>query len=144
MKRGLGILLLVAVWAVAANPQKLAGKPPVIAVHKPTIIAFFPITQAEVDSDADSAEALSDFNYYVFSVRKRLDKAGIEIQIVNDRSFCIQIGAKVRNFPNPKARIGYYFIQPGKEPLVEYDVMTDDDLLDSARKYFGIAIRRAR
>jgi hypothetical protein len=40
-----------------------------------------------------------------------------------------------------KIGVGYFFIAPGKEPHVEYGVMTDADLLDAARKYFGIAIR---
>jgi hypothetical protein len=140
MKRALGILLLVVAWAVAANAQKAAEKSPLIAVHKPTIIAFFPTTQAEVDSNQDASEALSDFNYYVFNAQEPLKKVGIEVQIVNERSFRIQTGAKVRNFPNSKARAGYYFIQPGRQPHVEYGVMTDDGLLDTARRYFGMQI----
>jgi hypothetical protein len=141
MKRALAILMLVVAWTVAASAQNTAEKPPLIAVHKPTIIAFFPTTQAEIDSNQNSSEALSDFNYYVFNVQETLKKAGIDIQIVNEHSFRIQTGTKVRNFPNPKARAGYYFIQPGRQPHVEYGVMTDSDLLDSARKYFSIQIR---
>jgi hypothetical protein len=35
---------------------------------------------------------------------------------------------------------GYYFIAPGKKPHVEHGVMTDEDLVDVARKYFALKI----
>jgi len=59
---------------------------------------------------------------------------------VGERSFQTRTGAKVRTFQTGKAGVGYYFIAPGKEPHVEYGVMTDEDLLVVARKYFGVVI----
>lgn len=37
--------------------------------------------------------------------------------------------------------VGYYFISPGKQPRVEYGVMTDDDLLHAAKEHFGTSTK---
>jgi hypothetical protein len=34
---------------------------------------------------------------------------------------------------------GYYLVAYGKKPQIEYGVMTDTDLLDLAKQYFGLA-----
>lgn len=134
-------LLLFAVWVGAGNSQDAAKPIPIFIIHQPTIIAFFPITQAEADSGEGNAPALDDFNYHTYKSRARLHRAGIEIHIVNARSFQIQTGKKLVTFQPNKNDIGYYFIAPGKEPHIEYQVMTDEDILDAARKYFRIAVR---
>ncbi len=141
MKRFMWILLLFAVWVGTGNSQDTAKPLPIFIIHQPTIIAFFPITQAEADSGEGNAPALDDFNFYIFKIDKRLHRAGIAIQIVNARSFQIQTEKKLVTFQPNKNDIGYYFIAPGKEPHIEYNVMSDEDILDAARKYFGIAIQ---
>ena len=42
-----------------------------------------------------------------------------------------------RAFRPGKSGIGYYFIRPGAKPRIEYDVMSDVDILDVAAQYFG-------
>jgi hypothetical protein len=98
-------------------------------------------TQAEVNSDENAGEALGDFDYYVSLAEKRLQGAGIAIHVVNARSFQIRAGKMTLTFRPKKNEVGYYFIAHGKEPHIEHDVMTDEGILDAARKYFGIAIR---
>jgi hypothetical protein len=142
MKQFVGIILFVAVWVGTGYTQAISSKPqPTFVIHGPTVVAFFPITQAEADSGEGNAEALDDFNYYIFEANERLNKAGIEIHIVNEQSFQTQTGKKLAEFQAGKDRVSYYFIAPNKEPHAEYGVMTDEDLLDLARKHFGIAIR---
>lgn len=34
--------------------------------------------------------------------------------------------------------VGYYLIAPDKKPQIEYGVMTDADLLQLAKRYFGL------
>ena len=46
------------------------------------------------------------------------------------------------HFNAGKIGIGYYFIGPGKQPHVECAVMKDDDILEVARKYFGVSTGR--
>jgi hypothetical protein len=141
MKRLILIVLLAVACGQIANTQTSAKQPQAFVIHRPTIVAFFPpITEAEANSGEGDAEALSDFNYYLYMVRKRLESAGIEIQEVNGLSFQIRDGTKTRTFQTGKIGIGYYLIAPGKEPRVEYGVMTDEDLVETAHTYFGIAI----
>jgi hypothetical protein len=99
------------------------------------------MTQAQADFGADDAEGLSDFNYYARKVEKRLSSAGVAFHVVNSRSFRIQTGANVRTIQTGKIGVGYCFIAPGRVLHVEYGVMTDEDILDAARRYFGITIR---
>jgi len=140
MKRIVWILLFFAVWTGTGYAQNTSKSVPVFVIQQPTIIAFFPITQAEVDI-SNNTEALSDFQYYNGEVRDSLHKAGIEFQEVYSRSFRLRCRNKIRTFRPGKISIGYYFIAPGKEPHIEYGVMTDVSILDMAHKYFGFAIQ---
>jgi hypothetical protein len=136
---------VLAVFLVGiAQSQPMRHQSPPIAIHGPMIVAFFiPMTEAEANSGEGDAEALDDFNFYFYQVEKRLKKAGIDLQQVSGRSFQILDGGKRRSFQTGKIGIGYYFIAPGKEPHVEYGVMTDEDLADASQKYFGLAIPKA-
>lgn len=134
--------MLVAVGAGVGNAQEGANPVPVFVIHGPTIVAFFaPETGPELKNDSDINEALSDFQLYYGQASAPLRKAGIDFPDTNTLSFRICIRKKVRRYRMNKTGVGYFFIAPGKEPHIEYGVMTDADLLDAARKYFGIAIR---
>jgi hypothetical protein len=114
----------------------------VIVIHGPTIVAFFPsVTAKDLDSDANTNEALSDFQFYNGEVRNSLHKARIEFREADAPSFRIRCGNTVRTFRTGKISVGYYFVAPNKEPHIEYGVMTDVDILDAARKYFGLEIQ---
>jgi hypothetical protein len=142
MKRIVWIFLFVAVWAGTGNAQKTTKPVPVFVIHQPTIIAFYPhYTQDELDKGEGDAAAMDDFSFYAYKADKRLHKAEIDFRFVEARSFKVRVETKVHYFQGGKIDIGYYFIAPGKEPHVEYGVMTDEDLFDAARKYFKIAIR---
>ncbi len=130
----------IVISGLVTAPMQARIHQPLVVVSKPTVIAFFPTTQAQVDRDADTSEAIDDFNFYVFQVKERFAKAGITIQIVNAPSFRVQADGETLDFPNSKKQVGYYFIAPGKKPRIEYGVMTDQDLLEIGWKYFGIAI----
>jgi hypothetical protein len=141
IKSAILAVLYIAIWVWPGCLEGAATSPPVFAVREPTIIAFFPVTQSEVDGNADDEEALSDFDYYVSLAEKRLHSVGVAINVVNARSFQIRVGKKLVNFQPMKNEIGYYFIAPGKLPHIEHGVMTDVDILAAARKYFGIPIQ---
>jgi hypothetical protein len=140
MKRAFSAVLVAMIWIGLSCGKCIAQSSPIFVVHQPTIIAFFPITQAEVDSSADDTEALGDFDHYVSLTEKRLHSAGVAIHLVNARSFQLRIRGKSVTYQPKDNEIGYYFIVPGKEPHIEHDVMTDQDILAAARKYFKIVI----
>jgi hypothetical protein len=110
-----------------------------IRVSGPTVIAFIPpITQADSDKDEENTEALDDIQWYLSQVKAKLEKAGIVVREVNTEKVEIFDGNKKIIFQPRKGEFGYYFIAPGRQPKVEYGVMTDMDLLDVAGQYFRI------
>lgn len=136
------VLGLAAVSGASQARLASAHKPaPPIAITGPTMIAFFPTTQAEVDRNPDTGEAISDFQFYINETGKKFKEAGIKVVEVYEPNFRIQTGKSIRLFPNPKGLAGYYFVAPGRGPHVEYNVMTGEDLIDAARRYFRVPIR---
>jgi hypothetical protein len=102
-------------------------------------VAFFePVTQAKLAKDPDTNEALADFQLYASSVRAPLRKAGIEFHELYARSFRLRVGNQLTTFRPVKEDVGYYLVEPGKKPRIEYGVITDADLLQVANEYFGI------
>lgn len=130
-----GVVLAV----VGTFLQTPARKEPVIVIERPTVVAFFvPLSQASFKNDSDANEALGDFQFYAEKARNVLKNAGIDFQEVYARSFQVQRGARTTAFRPVKATIGYYLVSPDKEPRIEYGVMTDVDLQQVAKDYFGL------
>jgi len=78
---------------------------------------FFPITQAEADSGEGNAEALDDFNYYIFEANERLNRRGSRFTLSTEQSFQTQTGKKLAEFQAGKDRVSYYFIAPNKSHM---------------------------
>jgi hypothetical protein len=137
------IVAAVLLLGAGIRAGAVAKAPPVFTVKGPTVIAFFPpVSDSQLDGDADLDETLSDFQYYDDEVRMPFKKAGIELHETYTRAFSIRVkGQQLITFRTTRKNdVGYYFIAPGKKPHVEYDVMTDEDLLDVAHDYFGIPL----
>ena len=132
---------LVCVLSLQVSLVVAAEKQPVVVVTGPTIVAFFPVTKAELQKDADTNEALADFQFYAKQVREPLKKTGIEFSEVYAQSFRVRIGQEATVFRPAKGNVGYYLIVPGKKPRIEYDVMTNTDLLQVANEYFGTSAK---
>lgn len=132
---------LVCVLSLQVSLVAAAEKQPVVVVAGPTIVAFFPVTKTELQKDADTNEALADFQFYAKQVREPLKKTGIEFQEVYAQSFRVRIGQEATVFRPAKENVGYYLIVPGKKPRIEYGVMTNTDLLQVANEYFGTSAK---
>jgi hypothetical protein len=146
MKLALWIPVVVLCVSTMLDAQRASGIP-VVNADSPTIIAFFPNAQKIGSDDADGNEALSDFDYYAERVKEPLNKRGIQFIEEFDRSFRIRSGSETVLF-TPKADTpGYYLVQSGRKPRIEYGVTTDVDLLALAKQYFdshhsaGISIK---
>ena len=134
--------VVATVWVLTARPSPVAAakKQPLLLVSGPTVVALFPpVTDAELKKDANTNEALADFQFYAKRVREPLKDAGIEFHELYAPSFRVRDGKTVTTFRSVKGDIGYYFIRPDQKPRIEYGVMTDSDLLQVAREYFGRA-----
>ena len=108
----------------------------VVNADRPTIIAFFPNGSKIGSDDADGNEALSDFEYCAEHVKKPLSQRGIQFTEEFARSFRIRSGSESVLFTPKTETPGYYFVQRGKKPRIEYGVMTEVDLLALAKQYF--------
>jgi len=138
MKRLIGFVVFSFFCLTSAFAQ---GAPRTLAVEGPTVIAFFPpVTDAELEKDPDTNEALGDFQLYAMQAGPNLKKTGIDFEVISAAKFKIKIGTVVHTFSSGKIGIGYYFVMPGKKPLVRYGVMTDDEIVEVAGKYFGVRI----
>ena len=125
-----GMTLLVATAAPAD---------PAFVIRRATIVAFFPpMSQTELERDPGMNETLEDFQLYAMRVREPLAKIGVDFKQVYARSFRVTNAGKTRTFRPDPLVVGYYFAAPGKTPRIEYGVATDADLVEKARKYFGV------
>jgi hypothetical protein len=111
---------------------------PVIQIQKGTIIAFYTPAKA---ADADSNEALSDFQFYADQVKQPLSKLGIDFKEIYVRSFRLHRSGGDIVFRPKSDAVGYYLIAPGKRPRIEYGVRTDVDLIVLAKRYFGLPVK---
>jgi hypothetical protein len=140
--RGQGLktfrVLAIALTIISAGviSAKTGAKQPIIDVQKPSIVAFYPASESEAENQ-DEIESLSDFRLFVEESRKPLRAEGIELHEVFSTSFRIRVGVKTTIFHPAEAGVGYYLIAPGKQPRVEYGIMTAEDLVQVARQYFG-------
>ncbi len=140
MQRVTSVAVLAMLAAFFAESLISASEQPVIVIRRPTIVAFFaPVARDELKNQADGNEALADFQFYAANVRNSLLKAGIDFREVYASSFRVQRAGMIRTFRPGKTKVGYYFFGLGKEPRVEYGVMTDADLFQAAKTYFGVS-----
>jgi hypothetical protein len=138
-------LIVSAAFAFVSLASGNTAKDPIqtFTVERPTILAFFPpVNDADLDKNSDTNEVLGDFQLYATRVGPPLKGAGIDFEVVSAVKFRVKNAADVRTFRTGKIAIGYYFVAPGKEPHVRFGVMTDDEILTLASRYFKIAIKR--
>ena len=143
MNRLIGALMFVLVVTQSGIAQSATSTIPTFEIKKPTIVAFFPpFKDADLDADPDLNEVLSDFQFYAGAAKGPLQRSGVVFQDATARSFRILIGSKARLIQTGKSGVGYYFIAPGQKAHIQYGVMTDADILETAGKYFGIPISK--
>ncbi len=132
-------VLGLACLLIGTVPLTSGQKATSFDIQRPTAVAFFcPATHSEPLRDADTNEALADFQLYAAQVREPLERRGIDFKVAYTHSFRIRIGNAVTTFRPDKVGIGYYLVAPGKKPLIAYGVMTGGDLLQVADEYFGV------
>ena len=124
--------MLLPVLAVAGDAF------PAVQLTGPTIVAFFPpVTQKHVNADLNLGETLGDFQAHLRRAKRRLEASGIKVHELYTRQFQVETVGSARAFRPGKSGIGYYFIRPGAKPRIEYEVMSDVDILDVAAQYSG-------
>lgn len=145
------LLPLLSLSLLACEPAGSVPSPPpaavsgqaatdTVVVDGRTVLAFFAVTEDEVDADADLGEVLSDFQHYLPGVREELKGQGIVLFESYADTIVVMRGGRTERFL-PRTRevpVGYVLYAPGRPPHVLEGVMTDVDLLDAARARFGL------
>jgi hypothetical protein len=141
MKRFNWLVLAGFAFSLLSTTLVAAERARTFVIRRPTVVAFFPPVSEQELSDAGSNACLAHFQFSANEARKPLHDAGITFIENYAESFRVRIGKTVTTFRPDKIKVGYYLVAPGKEPRVEYGVMTEDDLLKTARKYFGSNVK---
>lgn len=103
-------------------------------ISGPTVIAYF--DYANLQSDPNFSDTFGDFQFSVQGMRERLDQAVVRVHECH-RSFELQVRGKRQRFDIEPKGAGYYLISPDKAAHVERGVITDDDLIEVMKQYFG-------
>ena len=143
----LSTLTLLGVLGLRSAAPASAGRNPggsipgdTISILGPTVVAYFAITQAEVDADDNAMEALSDFQYYLPAVESGLLACGVAT-VETYASRVVLLRGDTVDVLAPKehdVQVGYRLVRPGRPALTIEGVHTDVDLLTAAVEYFEL------
>jgi hypothetical protein len=149
MPAGLPVSVLVSVFLIFAacvsgqtipNDKQGANSTTrcdIFGVAGPTVIAFLDPTDS--GKDPQFTETLLDFQRSIRRVRVRFESK-IRARECYQSSFEVRVGGARRRFVAKAQGVGYYFVSPRQEPRIEYGVITDDDLIDVMKEYFGVNV----
>ena len=145
---GLGAVVLIGTTLAAASSMAQSAsalprtQPPAVdtvVVTAPTVIAAFAVTQPQVDSHPDVAEALADFRHYLPGVRDSVRALGAEVVERYDSLIPIRVGS-IRSVWRVRADsggVGYLFVAPDRGSHTIWGVRTDIDLLEAFTKFLA-------
>jgi hypothetical protein len=124
-----------------ASTKAAASDSGVVDLSKPTLVAYFVVTNAEADTNDRIATVLEDFQYSLDRARRHLEGRGIQVvETYNDSIRLRWPDGRVQTYrtaDSDSSRVGYHFFKPGSTPLSIGHVLTDSDLFDEAARYFG-------
>ncbi|SRR6266404_2463270 len=124
-----------------AVARPVAPDSTIVDLRRPTLIAYFVVTQAEADSSHAIATVLDDFQYSLDRARPHLEKQGLQVIETYRNSIRLRWPdgreQTYRTADSDSTRVGYHFFKPGATPVSIGHVMTDSDLFDEAAGYFG-------
>ncbi len=104
----------------------------------PTVIAAFPVTQAEADSSQEANEALGDFQFHLGGARDSLKALGITVIARYDSLVPVREdwGTWIWRVGADSGGVGYLLVAPRRPSKTFWGVMTSSDLVDAAAHYF--------
>lgn len=111
-----------------------------LRIAGPTVVAFFAVTEAEIEADDVAMEALSVFQYHLPAMERGLAGCGVTLLETYASSVHLVRGGRVellhpRELPSPA---GYLMIDDGRPAEILEGMYTDADLFRSAVAYFGL------
>jgi hypothetical protein len=104
-------------------------------------IVYFGPAQSELDvvSGREPGEALDDFAYYISRADTTVRRLGITTEYNASAVIEVPYGEQQRVIIDRRIQsFGYIFIDGKRKPLVIDYVLTDLDLIDTAKDFFGL------
>lgn len=97
-----------------------------INIDRPTVVAYFAVSQAEMDSEPGGEEVLSDFQFYLPMARDSLAKLGVAFRAQSGDTVVYRERGVIKRWSPPRdsAEVGYVFLVPGSPPRAKYGVDT--------------------
>lgn len=128
-------LCLCAVPASGRSLRAQAADTAAVVVRGPVVVACFePVTQAQVDRDADLATTLDDWQWHWSESARSLRSHGVVAEARMAAWVKLATPQRLRLVRCPG--VGYVFAAPGRLPRVLRGVTAGTDLLDAAAAYF--------
>ncbi len=134
-----GCLILKFLWLFVALVFFSAGGMAQSPAHHNRVI-FFGLSTDEVDSlSGDESEVYSDFSAYTQQATPTLRKMSIEPEYLSIDTIRISYGKhKTLSVERKRMPFGFIFSDGVRKPLVVEHVLTADEIVKQARKYFRI------
>jgi len=147
MAAGLRTVALALALPVAVSAQRPAGgssepatgDTAVVAVARPTVIAYLVIPRGAVDTSADLAVLADDWNVAMATLGDSLEARGIRFALVTERRLRVRAGKEraVVLALDREPRAGYVYVRPGMPPCLRRGAAEMDDVLRIARVLFA-------
>jgi hypothetical protein len=143
-------------WCLLGGSVRLAAQAPTaprdtVSLDRPTLLAFFIVNPAVIDSDpsGDLAVTADDFAYHLGSAIPTLDSMGVAVKETLDSVVILRDSAAImRRFPvrgSDSLVVGYWLLGTGRTPkYLEGGVKTDLDLVQAAAEFFQLALPAGR
>jgi hypothetical protein len=139
--RAIAPMLPVLVSLVTGAVAQEASHVERLNLAGPTVVAFVALTQQDVADDTTGglAAAVDDFQWYLPRIGSALKARGVDLVVASEDTLLLAMpGGPQRAFvARDSVRLGYLFWGPEREPRVLWGVMTDNDVLCAAQRYFG-------
>lgn len=110
-----------------------------LVVERPTLVAYFAATQAEIDEAPEIGEAMADFQHYLVAARDSLERRGVLVRELRGDSLVVRHDSATRLLlpAAQQSAAGYAIYAPGREPRILDGVMTDAALLAAVDEYLA-------
>ena len=113
----------------------------VVDVTGPTVLAAFPVTEAEAGRSAAMGEALENFQRHLDSAADSLRARGVEVYERYGASVHWRFGDTTTTRQVPPDRPLYILLSPAIPETVMLGVQTDTALIGLARRHFRLTPR---
>lgn len=119
-------------------PLPVTADTGVVAVSRPTLIAFHPRPTRGRVGDSTFVRTLAEFQSGLAHLRHAFEQAGVAVYEQYADTLAVQeAGRGLQIYVPPAGRpIGYYLAAPGREPDILHGLRSEAEIQEAAWRYF--------